>query len=97
MVEERERVQRTLPVGKLFGQFAPVGNSRATVATGIGKDELILALEVLASGVDPVGVASGAAVEEKQRCALSTKLVVEGGAVGGNGGFGGLRHRSSVS
>ena len=50
----------------------------------VRNDQAILALEVLAPGIGPIGVASRASMEQQQRRSRASKLIEEVEAVGRN-------------
>ncbi|HUC28441.1 MAG TPA: hypothetical protein VMR80_02610 [Candidatus Acidoferrum sp.] len=76
MIEKRERVQGTLPVSD-----GALGIGRAAVTAGIGHDQCVVAGQLVATGVHPVFVAAGAAVQKQERSARAVDLVKHFNAV----------------
>jgi hypothetical protein len=62
MIEQRQRVQGTLPVCNLLGRVG-----RSTVTARVRHDQRIFMHELIATGVRPILIATGAAMKKQER------------------------------
>src|SRR5580658_1048132 len=72
MIKERQGVQGALAVGNGFSWVRG-----ATVASSVRGDQIVFAQEFLAASVNPILVATAAAVEKKERFSRAFRLVIQ--------------------
>jgi hypothetical protein len=71
MIEQGQGVQSTLSVRNLLA-----GIGRSTMAACIRHDERVLTDELVATGMRPIVVASGAAMKKQERLSRALRLVI---------------------
>ena len=76
MIQQSERIQRTLAVGDRPGRICG-----PAVTTRVGFDERVFTRKLVASGMGPVFQAAGAAVKKHERLSCAFSFVIHFNAV----------------
>jgi hypothetical protein len=83
MIEQGQGVERALAMRQCLWR---IGGPAMTA--GVGRDELVLAHQLIASGIGPIAMTAGAAMQQQERRAGAVDRVMQVDAVHLHGGFG---------
>ena len=83
MIEQGQGVERALAMSQ---RFCWIGGLAMTA--GVRRDQLVLAQQLIASGISPIAMTSGAAMQQQERRAGAIDRVMQVDAVQLHGGFG---------